>query len=137
MLTKTKSPELHRLIDHEDRATTPQLIRLAADVLAAVEVGVFPPRVGWQCADCPVRRSCRRPRATPSRLAPRPCGRRDGCRGPRSLRRVFAIEVLVCPRCAGPRRILDTVTEPKAVRRLLGALGLAAQPPPGRPVTAS
>src|SRR2546425_4751281 len=53
------------------------------------------------------------------------------------LRRVFAIEVLVCPRCAGPRRILDTVTEPEAVRRLLGALGLAAQPPPGRPVTAS
>jgi hypothetical protein len=49
----------------------------------------------------------------------------------------FAIEVLVCPRCAGPRRIVDTVTEPEAVRRLLGALGLAAQPPPGRPVTAS
>ena len=50
---------------------------------------------------------------------------------------MFAIEVLVCPRCTGPRRILDTVTEPEAVRRLLGALGLAAQPPPGRPVTAS
>jgi hypothetical protein len=30
-----------------------------------------------------------------------------------------------------------TLTEPEAVRRLLGALGLAAQPPPGRPVTAS
>jgi hypothetical protein len=43
----------------------------------------------------------------------------------------FAIEVLVCPRWAGPRRIVDTVTEPEAVRRLLGALGLAAQPPPG------
>jgi hypothetical protein len=49
----------------------------------------------------------------------------------------FAIEVLVCPRCAGPRRIVGAVTEPHAVRRLLGALGLAAQPPPGRPVTAS
>jgi hypothetical protein len=29
------------------------------------------------------------------------------------------------------------VTEPHAVRRLLGALGLAAQPPPGRPVPAA
>jgi hypothetical protein len=52
------------------------------------------------------------------------------------LRRVFAIEVLVCPRCAGPRRIVGAVTEPHAVRRLLGALGLAAQPPPHRSVTA-
>jgi hypothetical protein len=53
------------------------------------------------------------------------------------LRCVFAIEVLVCPRCAGPRRIVGAVTEPHAVRRLLGALGLASQPPPHRSVTAS
>ncbi len=53
------------------------------------------------------------------------------------LRRVFAIEMLLCPRCGGPRRILGAVTEPAAVRRLLAALGLAAQPPPARPVTAS
>ena len=45
-------------------------------------------------------------------------------------RRVFAIEVLVCPRCAGPRRLPGAVTEPHAVRRLLAALGLAAEPPP-------
>jgi hypothetical protein len=51
----------------------------------------------------------------------------------RLLRRGFAIEVLVCPRCGGPRRILGAVTEPHAVWRLLGALGLAAEPPPGRP----
>jgi hypothetical protein len=48
------------------------------------------------------------------------------------LRRVFAIQVLVCPRCGGPRRILGAVTEPHAVRRLLAGLGLAAEPPPGR-----
>jgi hypothetical protein len=46
---------------------------------------------------------------------------------------VFAIEVLVCDRCAGSRRILGTVTEPHAVRRLLAVLGLAPEPPPGRP----
>jgi hypothetical protein len=39
----------------------------------------------------------------------------------------------VCPRCAGPRRIVGAVTEP----HLLGALGLASQPPPHRSVTAS
>jgi hypothetical protein len=32
--------------------------------------------------------------------------------------------------------LLWTHTEPRAVRRLLGALGLAAQPPPHRSVTA-
>jgi hypothetical protein len=42
--------------------------------------------------------------------------------GPRALR--------------GPRRILDAVTEPDAVRRLLAALGLA-EPPPGRSVPAA
>ena len=43
------------------------------------------------------------------------------------LHRVFAIQVLVCPRCGGPRRILGAVTEPHAVRRLLAALRLAAE----------
>jgi hypothetical protein len=53
------------------------------------------------------------------------------------LRRVFAIDVLVCPRCGGPRRIVGAVTEPHTVRRLLAPLGLAPEPPPGRPVWAA
>ena len=44
---------------------------------------------------------------------------------------LFAVEVLVCPRCAGPRRILGAVTEPHAVRRLLASLELTGEPPPG------
>jgi hypothetical protein len=69
-----------------------------------------------------------------------------GPEGPRSpgrlpwatlLRCVFAIEVLACPWCAGPRRILGAVTEPLAARQLLATLGLAAEPPPHRSVTAS
>jgi Putative transposase len=51
----------------------------------------------------------------------------------RLLQRVFGFAVLVCDRCGGPRRILDAVTEPHAVRRLLAALGVAAEPAPGRP----
>ena len=66
-----------------------------------------------------------------------------GARSPRRwtwarlLRRVFAIEVLVCARCGGPRRILGAVTEPPAVWRVLVALGLAAEPPPGPAVPAT
>jgi hypothetical protein len=56
---------------------------------------------------------------------------------PTLLRRVFAIQVLICERCGGPRRILGAVTEPHAVRRLLAALGLAAEPPPERPISAA
>jgi hypothetical protein len=45
-------------------------------------------------------------------------------------RRGFGIQGLVCDRYGGPRRILGAVTEPHAVRRLLVALGLGAEPPP-------
>ena len=55
----------------------------------------------------------------------------------RLLQRVFGFEVLVCDRCGGRRRILGAVTEPHAVRRLLAALGLAPEPPPGRPAPAA
>jgi hypothetical protein len=57
--------------------------------------------------------------------------------GPAPAPRVFGFDVLVCDRRAGPRRILGAVTEPHAVRRLLAALGFAAEPPPGRPVPAA
>jgi hypothetical protein len=50
---------------------------------------------------------------------------------------VFAIEILVCERCGGPRRILGALTEPHAVRRVLAALGLAPEPPPRRPLSAA
>jgi hypothetical protein len=53
------------------------------------------------------------------------------------LHRVFAIEILVCDRCGGRQRILGAVTEPHAVRRVLVALGLAAEPPPGGAVPAA
>ena len=53
------------------------------------------------------------------------------CTGPwpwgRLLRRVFAIQVLVCERCGGARRTLGAVTEPHAVRWVaLRAFGPAA-----------
>jgi CRISPR/Cas system-associated exonuclease Cas4 (RecB family) len=41
-----------------DPAANVRLYRLAAEILAAIEAGVFPPRVGWHCQDCPVRSRC-------------------------------------------------------------------------------
>jgi hypothetical protein len=38
------------------------------------------------------------------------------------LRRVFEIEVSVCPRCAGAMRIVSFVTAQKAVRKILSHL---------------
>jgi hypothetical protein len=86
--------------------------------------GSLAPRARWRAAIVPTPSPADTPAAAP---VPR--------RWPwaQLLHRVFAIEVLVCDRCAGPRRILGTVTEPHAVRRLLAALGLAPEPPPGRP----
>jgi len=42
VLTKTKQPELHRYWTTRDRAANVRFYRLAAEVLAAVEVSVFP-----------------------------------------------------------------------------------------------
>ena len=42
------------------------------------------------------------------------------------LRRVVGIDVLVCPQCAGPRRVLAAIHDPAAIARLLAALGLTA-----------
>ena len=52
---------------------------------------------------------------------------------------LLALDYEVIAACfrGGPRRILGTVTEPHAVRRVLAALGLAAEPPPGRAVPAA
>jgi len=90
--------------------------------------GVLAPRAPWRSAVVP---------------PPSPADARAAAPVPRRwswaqlLRRVFALEVLVCPRCGGPRRMLSAVTEPYAVRRLLAALGLAAEPPPGPLVPAA
>ncbi len=97
--------------------------------------GVLAPRAQWRSAIVV--------RPTPADTTPDDPGADAGARAPgrwtwaRLLRRVFAIQGLVCERCGGPRRILGAVTEPHAVRRVLAALGLAAEPPPGGAVLAA
>jgi putative RecB family exonuclease len=58
VLTKTKQPELCRYWTQRDRGASVRLFHLAAEVLRAIEAGVFVPNPGWQCKDCPFRGRC-------------------------------------------------------------------------------
>ncbi len=58
VLTKTKQPELHRYWTQRDRAANVRLFHLAAEILHAIEMGVFVPNPGWQCKDCPFQSWC-------------------------------------------------------------------------------
>jgi hypothetical protein len=49
------------------------------------------------------------------------------------LRRVFAVDVLECPRCGGRMRPLATIHPPEATRAILECLGLPARAPPVTP----
>jgi putative RecB family exonuclease len=58
VLTKTKQPELHRYWTRRDREANVRLFHLVAEVLRAIELGVFVPNPGWQCRDCPFQSQC-------------------------------------------------------------------------------
>ena len=48
------------------------------------------------------------------------------------MRRVFAFDVLACPRCGGRLRVLATVHDPRAVQAILAYLARSGAPaPPG------
>jgi hypothetical protein len=46
------------------------------------------------------------------------------------LQRVHGIEVLVCPACEGPMRILGFIQDERTARKILDHLGLPSRPPP-------
>jgi len=46
------------------------------------------------------------------------------------LQKVFAVDVLECPRCAGRLELIAFINEPKVARKILDHLGLASQAPP-------
>jgi hypothetical protein len=49
------------------------------------------------------------------------------------MRRVFAVDVLECPRCSGRMRILAAIHRPEAIRAILDCLGLPSRAPPQAP----
>ena len=46
------------------------------------------------------------------------------------LKRVFAVDVMVCSRCDGPMKVIAFLEEPAVVRGILDHLGLPAEPLP-------
>ena len=45
------------------------------------------------------------------------------------LQRAFGIEVLVCPKCSGIRRVLAAIHDPASIARVLVAMGLSSAVP--------
>jgi len=45
------------------------------------------------------------------------------------LARIFAIDILTCPRCQGKRKIISFITESKAIKDILDSVGMSTAPP--------
>ncbi len=52
------------------------------------------------------------------------------------MRRVFAVDVLECPRCQDPMKIPAAIHPPDTTRAILECVGLPARPPPIQPARA-
>ena len=52
------------------------------------------------------------------------------------MRRVFAVDVLECPRCGGEMRILAAIHPPETTAAILAWLGLPTRAPPTEPTRA-
>ena len=50
------------------------------------------------------------------------------------MRRVFEVDVLLCPGCGGRRKVLAAIHDPDSIRRVLGALGISSEVPELAPV---
>ena len=48
--------------------------------------------------------------------------------------RVFATDVLECPRCRGRRKLIAVITDPPVIAAFLASLGLPTRAPPLGPV---
>jgi hypothetical protein len=49
------------------------------------------------------------------------------------MARVFALDVLECPRCGSRMHILAAIEDPVVARKILDSLGLPSRPPPVAP----
>lgn len=46
------------------------------------------------------------------------------------LQRVFAVDVMTCPRCRGAMKLVEIANEREAIARVLAEAGLGPRPPP-------
>ena len=121
------------------------LERLAAitprpDVNLIICHGLLAPHAQWRRRAVAYGRMVSEPTGSAGGAAP-PAAGPDGTR-PRYwtwaalMHRAFALDVLACPRCGGRMRLVATIHDPAAIRRILAHLGLShsrQSPGPGPP----
>jgi hypothetical protein len=78
----------------------------------------------------------RRSRFVPHRPGQRRRGGRPRYAWADLLRRVFLVDVLVCPHCGGRRRLLAAIHDPSAIQAVLAALELSGEVPALAPARA-
>ena len=95
--------------------------------------GVISPRARWRGRVVAYGRLVPEPTSSASRAAPL----EPGLDGPATetrprywtwaalMHRAFAIDVLACPNCGGRMRLVGTLHDPAAIRRILAHLGLS------------
>jgi hypothetical protein len=86
--------------------------------------GVFAPNHAWRSEVV-----LRKPPEEESSVGTKPSGPAKGLSWAELLRRVFAVEVLVCTCCGGERRIIAEVEEGPIARKILAHLGLPTTAP--------
>jgi hypothetical protein len=100
--------------------------------------GVLAPRAAWRAEVVPRRASkagADSPVDTPEAgVRHRPSAR--GATWADLMRRVFAVDVLACPRCGGRLRLIALIEASATTRRILRHLGLASEGPTPAPARA-
>jgi len=107
----------------QDRALIP---RPAVNLL--VYHGVLAPRARWRSQVVRYARPGPDGIALTPEATPHPAGLTPAWTWAALMRRVFALDVLACPRCGGRLRVIATIQDPAVVRAILAPLGLAPGP---------
>ena len=82
-------------------------------------------------ARCPRTTSTKAPATPPKTRSPdAPAPTRTRVPWAELLQKVFAVDVLACPRCAGRLEVIAYIAEPGVAKQILDHLGLEAQAPP-------
>jgi hypothetical protein len=90
--------------------------------------GVLAPRARWRSQVVRYARPAPAGIALTREVTPRPASLTHAWTWAALMRRVFALDVLACPRCGGRLRVIATVQDPAVVRAILAHLGLTPGP---------
>jgi len=101
--------------------------------------GILAPCAGWRDHVVPAQEQAADAGGDPDPCFHRPQRARAGAwiAWASLIRRVFAADVLLCPRCGSRTRIMAAIRAPHAVAAFLTCVGLPARPPPVTPARKS